>query len=276
MKNIVICGDSFNVGIGCSDLKTQPYGSLLAKRLDGNLINFAKGSSSNLSIYLQVKYAIDTIKDIDLMYIGITCNTRTEWFSEKSKDKRFELSNTMVNYHQYPPYGDSTNGGRNLPNPMVSDPNYTGELLTENYFGVVDYVNNIINSKKPNYQYFEKFRDETDDKMKLLYDYYLNFYDHRIQRVYDMGVMVMAHQLLTKYNINHYFLTNDNGFLEYIDTNHLINVDWVGLARLYPDEFGSQHTSPVGHNIVYRKILTKMGIEINESDLIIEKTTRLI
>jgi hypothetical protein len=33
MKNLVICGDSFSIGIGCHNLETEPYGSLLAKKL---------------------------------------------------------------------------------------------------------------------------------------------------------------------------------------------------------------------------------------------------
>ena len=28
MKNLVICGDSYNIGIGCHDLHNEPYGSL--------------------------------------------------------------------------------------------------------------------------------------------------------------------------------------------------------------------------------------------------------
>ena len=53
MKKIVICGDSFNIGIGCRDLANEPYGQLLSKELGIPIINLAKGSSTNLSIYLQ-------------------------------------------------------------------------------------------------------------------------------------------------------------------------------------------------------------------------------
>ena len=70
MKNLIICGDSFSVGIGCSDLRTQPYGSLLSDKLGLNLFNLAKGSSTNLSIFLQVKYAIENIRDIEYLIVG--------------------------------------------------------------------------------------------------------------------------------------------------------------------------------------------------------------
>ena len=101
MKNLVICGDSFSVGIGCEDLINEPYGSLLAKELNLNLINLAKGSSTNLSISLQVKYAIENIKDIELLIIGTTCYYRTEWFPENSKnyqhlDNKNLINNTLV------------------------------------------------------------------------------------------------------------------------------------------------------------------------------------
>ena len=36
MQNIVICGDSFSIGIGCNDLYVEPFGSLLSKKLDRN------------------------------------------------------------------------------------------------------------------------------------------------------------------------------------------------------------------------------------------------
>ncbi len=56
MGNIVICGDSFSIGIGCHDLHNEPYGSKLANHFNKNILNFAKGSSTNFSIFLQVKY----------------------------------------------------------------------------------------------------------------------------------------------------------------------------------------------------------------------------
>ena len=72
MGKLVVCGDSFSIGIGCHDLKNEPYGALLAKELDKDVINYSKGSSTNLSILLQVKYAIEKNPDIDLICIGVT------------------------------------------------------------------------------------------------------------------------------------------------------------------------------------------------------------
>ena len=33
MKKLVVCGDSFAKGIGCRNLETEPYGSLVANSL---------------------------------------------------------------------------------------------------------------------------------------------------------------------------------------------------------------------------------------------------
>ena len=142
MKNLVVCGDSFSVGIGCHDLHNEPYGSLLAKKLGLNLINLAKGSSTNLSISLQVKHAVDNIPDIELLIVGNTCYHRTEWFPEHAREDR-EANNLNVNYHQYPPYGEGTYPYL-LEHPMKDDSRYRGEMLTENWYGVIDYVENIL------------------------------------------------------------------------------------------------------------------------------------
>ena len=44
MKKLVVCGDSFAKGIGCRNLETEPYGSLIADKLGLELVNIAKGS----------------------------------------------------------------------------------------------------------------------------------------------------------------------------------------------------------------------------------------
>ena len=54
-KSIIVCGDSFSIGIGCRDLLNDPYGCLLSKELNMPLLNFAKGSSTNLSIYFRIR-----------------------------------------------------------------------------------------------------------------------------------------------------------------------------------------------------------------------------
>ena len=258
MKNLVICGDSYSIGIGCEDLKSEPYGSLLASKLNKNLINLAKGSSSNFSIYLQVKYAIENIKDIDLLCVGVTCNYRTEWFPENTNTKT-EIKNTDVNYHQYPPYGKDTNNII-LEHPMINDVEYKGDMFTENYMGIVAYVEEVINKKAPIGDYFLKFKNESPERIKILYDYYMNLFDARIQHKYDMGVIVMSHLLLKKNGIKHYILTYDKSFLDYIPNDNIVDIDWHKLSVKYPDKFNTLHTSSEGQRIVYNEIIKKVLI----------------
>ena len=255
MKNLIICGDSFSVGIGCSDLRTQPYGSLLSDKLGLNLFNLAKGSSTNLSIFLQVKYAIENIRDIEYLIVGTTCYHRTEWFPENVNPYE-PLNNLNVNYHQYPPYAPMTNH-QIFDHPLIDDPRYKGQMYTENWYGVIDYVENILDKHNNvnDSEYFKKFKYERPERMRLLKDYYYEFFDSRIQRIYDMGAINMAHILLKKNNIKHIILSDDKGFNNYVSEENLIDINWGELSIKYPDEFKSLHTSPEGQKIVYEKIL---------------------
>lgn len=262
MKKLVICGDSFSVGIGCHDLHNEPYGSLLANHLGLELINLAKGSSTNLSIFLQVKYAVENIKDIEYLIVGTTCYHRTEWFPEES-NLHIPLDNTNVNYHQYPPYGYMTYPYL-LEHPMKNDKRYKGEMFTENYYGIIDYIDNILdkNNNVNNSEYFTKFKNEDNKKMRLLKDYYLYFFDARIQKQKDMGQIVMSHNLLRNNNINHYILTHDVDDLSpYLDKNNMININWGDLSIKYPDDLKSLHTSYEGHIEVFNKIKDKIQLE---------------
>ncbi len=258
MNKLVICGDSFSIGIGCHDLHNEPYGSLLSKKLNKELINLAKGSSTNLSIALQVEYAIRKIKNIDLLIVGTTCYHRTEWFPEDT-NTLIPLNNENVNYHQYPPYGYMTYPYL-LDYPMNNDIDYRGEMFTENYHGIIDYVDNILNKNITESGYFKKFKKEDDKKMRLLKDYYLYFYDGRIQKQYDIGQIVMSHNLL-KYNKIPHIILNDNvdDLKSYIPNENLLNINWGEMSKKYPDDLKTLHTSHEGHKIVYETILMKLS-----------------
>jgi hypothetical protein len=256
MKNLIICGDSFSIGIGCENLNTEPYGSLLAKYFDLNLINYAKGSSTNLSIFLQVKYVVENVKNIDYVVVGTTCHFRTEWFPEKS-DTNIFLDNTLVNYHQYPPYGNQTYPHL-LKHPMSNDKRYKGEMFTENYNGIFNYIETILdkNIEVKDIVYYEKFKSESEHKIRLLKDYFLNFYDPRIERQKDFGQIVMTHNLLKKNNIKHLIIYPDLLELRnYIDDENLIEIDFLKLSLIYPDVFNTLHMSSEGHKYVFNKII---------------------
>lgn len=259
MGNIVICGDSFSAGIGCINLEDEPYGSLLSKKLDKKLINLARGSSSNFVIMLQVKYAIENYKDIDLLCIGVTSYDRTEWFNENSNFEHFNISLNDVNYHQYPPYGKSTYVTL-LENPLKNDLNYKGEMLAENYSGIIDYVGYMTERNGEKNGYFEKFMNEPMEKMQLLKQYYLEIFDIGIKKLYDFGLISMCHAMLKKHNINHLILTHEpNEMSSFIDMENMVCVDWGQLCTKYPDDLNTLHTSHEGHKIVYDTIMKKIS-----------------
>ena len=265
MKNLVICGCSFARGIGCVDLNKSPFGILLSEKLNLNHISLAKGSSSNFSIYLQAKYAVEKIKDVDLVIVSVTSYDRTEWFKEKVQNnsiwKKYELeggelSNTDVNYHQYPPHGENTYQ-QTIPFYMKNDKDYTGEMFTENFVGVFDYLENFVDTKKHS-TYYTRFDNERPERTNVLRDYYLNISDLRIKRLYDIGMINLAHSLLKENNINHLILTEDSYYEKIIPKEKLVNVSWGELSKKYPDSLKTLHTGETGHKIVYEKIIAKL------------------
>ena len=95
--------------------------------------------------------------------------------------------------------------------------------------------------------------------MRLLKQYYLEFFDSRIQRQYDMAVIIKSHVLLKNKGIKHFVLTNDNEFKLYVPSENLIDVNWGKLSQKYPDDLKSLHTSWEGQKEVYEAILRKIN-----------------
>lgn len=264
-KKLIVCGDSFSIGIGCLDLENEPYGSLLSKKLDIPLINLAKGSSTNMSIFLQAKYAVEKLATTDdIIIVSNTSYDRVEWFPFDTKIDKPELSNTDVNYHQYAPYGFNSyypKGAPNriqLENPMKNDSDYNGYMFTENFAGVIDYWENFRKDKNPS-GYYERFTFEDDKRIKTLYDYATLIHDSRINRIYSIAVLGMAHQLLKRAGIKHLILTHEvDVYSQTIDLDNLVTVDWGQLSVNYPDKVETYHTSPEGQYIAYESVLSKL------------------
>jgi hypothetical protein len=261
-KNIVICGDSFNIGIGCRDLTTEPYGQLLSMALDKPIVNLAKGSSTNFSIYLQAKYAIKHIPT-DLVIISHTTYDRFDWFPlEYSIPFNREITLEDVNYHQYPPYGENSYGigGKKIiiKNPMAANPKYKGAMLTENFRGIIEYWE-TDRSKNIKLGYYDRINSEPTERLKLIYDYAISLHEEKINKIQSAGMITLAHQLLKKAGIPHLILTNEPIFyLDFIDAINICEIDWLDLSGKYPDDLPSGHTSPVGHKIVFEKITNKL------------------
>jgi hypothetical protein len=256
-KSIVICGDSFNIGIGCRDLENEPYGSSLSKKLDCPLLNLSKGSSTNLSIYLQVKYAIENFKDdIEYVIFSHTSYNRVDWFPVGFRPTRKEISLTDVNYHQYPPYGDYTYITK-ISHPMENDPRYVGKMFTENIIGVIDYWETFASKNKPS-GYYARFADEPKSRTKILYDWGLEIMHDSINRLNSIGMMNLAHTILNKHQIKHLLLTHEvDAYSQFIPKQNLLHINWIDLSNKYPDDLPTKHTSAQGHKIVFEQVLNK-------------------
>ena len=86
----------------------------------------------------------------------------------------------------------------------------------------------------------------------------MEFFDSRIQRQYDIGVIVKSHALLKNRGIKHFILTPDSEFPLYVPSENLVGIDWGKLSIDYPDDLKSLHTSFEGQKIVYKTILQKL------------------
>ena len=257
-KSIIVCGDSFSIGIGCRDLLNEPYGQLLSKELDMPLINFAKGSSTNLSIYLQAKYVVDNLADkAEIVLVSNTSYDRVNWFPLDYTFTGSEITNADVNYHEYPPYGKHSYM-QLLENPMKDDPKYNGKMFTENYRGVIDYWENY-RSKDKESGYYHRFINEPKERTKTMYEFAASVHDDKIERLNSIGVLTMAHSLLKRAGIKHLMLTHEVAeYNKFMDLENLVYVDWGRLSLDYPDDLPSWHTSFEGQKVVFNNVLAKL------------------
>jgi hypothetical protein len=98
---------------------------------------------------------------------------------------------------------------------------------------------------------------EVFDPLKLNYEI-TEIFDDQIQRQSDIGLTVMAHNLLKSKGINHLILTSDGEFTMYIPKENLVNVDWYTLSSKYPDDLNTLHTSAEGQKVAYETVIKKI------------------
>lgn len=253
-KKIIICGDSFAVGIGCRDLKTEPFGQLLGNKLNLPVVNLAKGSSTNMSIYLQVKHIVDTLAEIpEFVIVGNTSYDRLDWFRH-DHDHYNDISNFHVNYHEYPPYHENSYI-QQLDSPMKDN---NGNMFTDNLLGVIDYWETYGQHDQKN-GYYKRFENEPKERMKLLYDYAISIHHPSINRLHSIGVLTMAHQLLKKANIKHLMISHEpREYEKFMDVENIVDVSWGDLSVEYPDDLPSLHTSAEGHKVAYQIVYKKL------------------
>ena len=261
-RRLIVCGDSFNIGIGCQDLTTQPYGTLLSKHLGIPLINLAKGSSTNLSIWLQVKYAVENLNasSDDLVLVNETSSERINWFPEGYIHSNEPITNLDVNYHGYPPYGMHSYHQVLFEHPMSNDPGYKGKMFTENMRGVVDYLDNFVSKGIDQQgQYYNRLTTEPILKLKLIKDFFLSMYDDKLSQIQSQAFMTKCHLLLRNKGIKHVMLIpNTEPYKDLVTAENIMRFSWGELALKYPDQLPSGHADEFGHIEAFNFILAKL------------------
>lgn len=255
-KILVICGDSFNWGIGCKDQSTQPYGVLIAKKLGWNLVRLARGSSSNYIIHLQANYAAKMKPKPDLVIIGQTSYDRVEWIAEgKTVDSRSSRKLEEVNYHQYPPHYHAQPFHDNPFDFYLKDnPAYDPKILCEHVVAFPDYFSLLdrlpAKERFSGSDYYKRLHSEPIEKLKLIEKYYFDIWDPTIKRDYDIAVLLKAYRTVKKAGIKCLLFGPDTGIGEFVDEpKDYYHQDWYGISQRFgfgpfPD---SGHTGEAGH-----------------------------
>lgn len=255
-RKLVVCGDSFSVGIGCTNMLEQAYGVLVANELNLDLITLARGSASNYAIYLQAQMASMLEETPELVIIGQTSFDRVEWVAE-GNDQAWNHTLYNLNYHQYPPHHfTQPHHAGPLPFFLKDNPCYNPYLLSEQVGAIDDCLS--IRKKGQNTGYYKRLSTESDEKLKLIRDYYVRIFDPGIKRDYDNGLIVQAYTLLRKKNIRVLILSCDLKMKDLINEEDLLWQDWGKISAMYPDTIGSMHCSHLGHEDTAFRILDKL------------------
>ncbi len=245
-KTLVLCGDSFNYGIGCDNMHTQPYAVLTANNFNWDLVRLARGSASNYVIHLQGMYATKMNPKPHLVILGATSNDRIEWLATgKSLHKDPTLED--VNYHLYPPHHQTPPKHESpMPFHLNNDPNYNPKILSEQVVAFSEYCG-LVKKGNP-LGYYERLHSESTEKLELIDRYYMDIFDSKIKRDYDAGVLLMAYNKIKKAGINCIIVSSDTRFLELVnDERDFFYQHWGRLVTLWPDSVKSMHTGAGGH-----------------------------
>ena len=246
MKKLVICGDSYGYGIGCTNLETQPFGVLTAKHFGWDLIRLARGSASNYTIYLQGMYAADMKDPPHLVVLNQTSYDRIEWFAEGTNPIADHTA-LNINYHQYPPHNNiQPHHDKEMDYYFQGNPEYFPVILSEQIGGISDCLD--TRTSIPNFTYYNRLKKESNEKLQLIVDYYVRVFDYNIKKNYDIGMLLQAYTYLKRKDINCIIMTRDvEAFSKFIDKKDIMHQDWWELSTRLPDTIGSRHTSEEGH-----------------------------
>lgn len=261
-KTIVVCGDSFNYGIGCVNQRTQPYSVLTSKHFNWDLVRLARGSASNYVIYLQGKYAAKMDPKPHIVILGTTSYDRIEWLATGESFEHFPPQLEDVNYHLYPPhhhlqpFHDTL-----LPFHLENNINYRPKILSEQMVAIPEYLHHA-KTKGISLDYYKRLHTESADKLELINNYYFNIFDSAIKRDYDIGVLLMAYRIIKNAGINCIICTEEKQFKTLVDDERdYFFPDWGRCTATWPDSAGTLHTGESGHEDIANRLISH--IELN-------------
>lgn len=255
-KTLVLCGDSFNYGIGCTDLYTKPYGVLTAKHFNWDLVRLARGSASNYVIHLQGMYASNMAPKPHLVILGLTSYDRIEWVET---GKKLPLPGhpklEHVNYHLYPPHHhpQPLHDGP-MPFYMQNNNQYSPMILSEQVVAFDDYLRLLKKNDKNSY--YERLWTESQEKIELMNRYYMEVMDSQIKRDYDIGVIMLAYHAIKKAKVSCIIVSPDEEFKNLVDQPcDYFNQNWGEVTKKWPDTVNSMHTGDGGHEDTAHRLI---------------------
>lgn len=255
--NLVICGDSFNVGIGLVDMEKQRYGQLIANKLDYDLTVLARGSASNYAVFLQGVFASKMTPKPKCVILSVTSYDRIEWLANELENYVTpELIN--LNYHQYPPHHHpQPHHDGPLDFYLKDHPDYNPKLLTEQIVALPEYIS-LLKKRNPA-GYYERLHSQSLKKLEILLEHYMIVWSNNtIKHDYDRGLILSAYTRIKNNGIHCLVLSNDYPVSELIPNNDLISHSWGELSRKYPDTIGSKHADYPAHEYTADLIIERM------------------
>lgn len=260
--NLVICGDSFNVGIGLKNIVRDRYSQLVANHFHANLIMLARGSSSNYGVFLQAQYAANLNPKPDVVIMSVTSYDRIEWLKNDvdSNHVPFNITLQNLNYHDYPPH--------NYPQPHHDDPlsfylqqdsNYNPIIFTEQVVALHEH----LDPKHKNH--YPRFDNEDQHRLRLIRDYFVDvlMYGTRhvspIKRDYDIALITAGYYMLKNKGVKTIVMSDDSKLSEFIPKQSILSHNWFKYAEKYPDTIGSLHANEEAHEITAKLLIEKIN-----------------
>jgi hypothetical protein len=259
-KTIVVCGDSFNYGTGCTNLYTKPYGPLVAQHFGWDCVRLARGSSSNFVTHLQGSYAAREMHPKPhLVVLGITSYDRIEWVAEGDSLQGGDAKLTDVNYHQYPPHlFPEPHHDEPMPFFLDGHDEYKPKILSEQVVAFDEYIRlykKAVSTKNPeanvdgipvNLKWYKRLHTEPIEKIELIYNYYMQVMSSEIKRSYDMGVILKTYIEIKKQGIKCIILSPDTGYKDFVQhESDFFHQPWGEMSKKWPTN--CFHTGDGGH-----------------------------